>query len=85
MQVQTAYLTHFYRCQSQEWMGIDRLRMDKFMMLTRKFVHTTWALMLGYASLCMQRARPANKQLRLCDWAGARRLTSGWPPSWQRC
>ena len=30
-------------------MGIDRLRLDKFMMLTRKFVHSTFALMLRYA------------------------------------
>lgn len=45
-QVQTAYLRHFFLRLQQEWMGIDRLRLDKFMLLTRKFVHRTFTLML---------------------------------------
>ena len=47
MQVQTSYLKHYFRCQRQEWMGIDRLRLDKFMMLARKFAYVTFTSILA--------------------------------------
>ncbi|GLI61545.1 hypothetical protein VaNZ11_003936 [Volvox africanus] len=42
---QTAYLffTAFMSTIRREWFGIDRLRMDKFMMLIRKFIHSMLA------------------------------------------
>ncbi|GIL67023.1 hypothetical protein Vafri_20412 [Volvox africanus] len=42
---QTAYLyfTGFMSTIRREWFGIDRLRMDKFLMLIRKFIHSMLA------------------------------------------
>lgn len=39
--LQTAFLyfSVFLGTMRREWFGIDRLRLDKFMMLVRKFVH----------------------------------------------
>ena len=37
-QVAYLYFTVFLSTMRREWFGIDRLRLDKFMMLVRKFV-----------------------------------------------
>ena len=37
-QVAYLYFTVFLNTMRREWFGIDRLRLDKFMMLVRKFV-----------------------------------------------
>ena len=38
LQVAFLYFTVFLSTMRREWFGIDRLRLDKFMMLVRKFV-----------------------------------------------
>lgn len=45
--VQAAYLyfTVFINTMRREWGGIDRLRLDKFLMLIRKFVSQMFALL----------------------------------------
>lgn len=42
--LQTAFLyfSVFLETMRREWFGIDRLRLDKFMMLVRKFVHAVF-------------------------------------------
>lgn len=42
MQVAFAYFRAFMETVRREWFGIDRLRLDKFMMLVRKFVQQTF-------------------------------------------
>jgi len=37
-QVAYLYFTVFLSTMRREWFGIDRLRLDKFMMLVRKFI-----------------------------------------------
>lgn len=44
-QVALAYFRMFFATMRREWFGIDRLRLDKFMMLVRKFVQQTFVLM----------------------------------------
>jgi hypothetical protein len=39
------YFKVFARTMQREWFGIDRLRLDKFMLLARKFVHQLFALL----------------------------------------
>ena len=46
-QVQTAYFRVFFHFLREEWQGIDRLRLDKFLMLARKFVRQLFSLCLG--------------------------------------
>lgn len=38
LQVSWMYYTTFMHTMRREWAGIDRLRLDKFMLLIRKFV-----------------------------------------------
>ena len=38
----TAFISGFFATMGREWMGLDRFRMDKFMMLTRRFVRQTF-------------------------------------------
>lgn len=38
LQIAFLYFTVFLSTMRREWFGIDRLRLDKFMMLVRKFV-----------------------------------------------
>lgn len=42
VQVAFAYFRSFMDTVRREWFGIDRLRLDKFMMLVRKFVQQTF-------------------------------------------
>ncbi len=37
------YFKIFARTMQREWFGIDKLRLDKFMMLARKFLHQLYA------------------------------------------
>ena len=46
-QVQTAYFRVFFQFLREEWQGIDRLRLDKFLMLARNFVRQLFSLCLG--------------------------------------
>ncbi len=39
LQVALLYFTVFLRTLRREWFGIDHLRLDKFLMLIRKFMH----------------------------------------------
>lgn len=39
------YFKVFAKTMQREWFGIDRLRLDKFMLLVRKFVHQLFALL----------------------------------------
>lgn len=39
VQVSFSYFTCFIRTMRREWFGIDRYRLDKFLMLIRTFVH----------------------------------------------
>ena len=45
--MQTAYFKVFFEILQEEWQGIDRLRLDKFLMLARKFVRQAFSLCLG--------------------------------------
>lgn len=65
-QVGWLFYTTFVRTMRREWLGIDRLRLDKFMMLIRKFfaaslrqlqAHDWWVAGSG-----SQRARPGWSQ-----------------------
>ena len=47
LQVQTAYFRVFFQFLREEWQGIDRLRLDKFLMLARKFVRQLFSICLG--------------------------------------
>ena len=38
----TDFASGFFATMGREWMGLDRFRMDKFMMLTRRFVRQTF-------------------------------------------
>lgn len=40
LQVAFLYFTVFLSTMRREWFGIDRLRLDKFMMLVRKFTRS---------------------------------------------
>lgn len=42
------YLRTFWITMEREWTGIDRLRMDKFMSLVRKFVHQSFVYARNY-------------------------------------
>jgi hypothetical protein len=42
VQVAFAYFRVFFATMRREWFGIDRLRLDKFLMLVRKFVQQTF-------------------------------------------
>ena len=46
-QVQAEYFRVFFQMLREEWQGIDRLRLDKFLMLARKFVRQAFSLCLG--------------------------------------
>jgi ribosomal RNA-processing protein 1 len=39
------YFTCFSKTMRREWFGIDRLRLDKFLMLIRKFVAAQFTLL----------------------------------------
>lgn len=39
LQVAQQYYTVFIKTLRREWFGIDHLRLDKFLMLIRKFIH----------------------------------------------
>ncbi|PFH49694.1 hypothetical protein AMATHDRAFT_194545 [Amanita thiersii Skay4041] len=41
-----AFLRAFWECTVREWNGIDRLRIDKYYMLVRRFVNATFRLLL---------------------------------------
>ena len=41
------YFRVFAATMQREWFGIDRLRLDKFMMLARKFVRDLFSLLRG--------------------------------------
>lgn len=42
VQVALAYFRVFFTTMRREWFGIDRLRLDKFMVLVRKVVQQTF-------------------------------------------
>lgn len=46
-QLSALYLDAFYETLSREWSGLDRLRLDKFMLLVRSFVEVTFSLAAG--------------------------------------
>ena len=48
-QVSLAYYQAFIRTVRREWLGIDRLRLDKFMMLLRKLLASLLRLLSGNA------------------------------------
>jgi hypothetical protein len=43
------YWTAFFRTMQREWHAIDRLRLDKFLLLVRKFVAAAFALLAQHA------------------------------------
>ena len=43
MQSALHYFKIFARTMQREWFGIDKLRLDKFMVLARKFLHQVYA------------------------------------------
>lgn len=45
LQTAWGYFTVFIHTMRREWFGIDRLRLDKFLMLVRKFVAELLACM----------------------------------------
>lgn len=45
LQTAWGYFTVFIHTMRREWFGIDRLRLDKFLMLVRKFVAQLLACM----------------------------------------
>ncbi|KAF9535665.1 ribosomal RNA processing protein [Crepidotus variabilis] len=45
-QASLAFLKSFWQCTVREWNGIDRLRIDKYYMLIRKFVNATFRLLI---------------------------------------
>lgn len=38
----TLFISGFFATMGREWVGLDRFRLDKFMMLTRRFVRQTF-------------------------------------------
>lgn len=51
-----AFLEGFWICMVREWNGIDRLRIDKFYLLIRRFVNASFRLMArhGWSSEAVQ-------------------------------
>ncbi|KIY67200.1 Nop52-domain-containing protein [Cylindrobasidium torrendii FP15055 ss-10] len=41
-----AFLDGFWQCHVREWGGIDRLRLDKYLMLVRRFVNATFRFLI---------------------------------------
>ena len=59
MQSALHYFQIFARTMQREWFGIDKLRLDKFMVLARKFLHQVYAHLLStgwYASRSLFRS-----------------------------
>ena len=57
-QVALGYFRMFLATMRREWFGIDRLRLDKFMMLVRKFMQQTF-VHLRAANWCVRHIDPA--------------------------
>ena len=47
LQLSALYLDAFFETLAREWSGLDRLRLDKFMLLVRSFVGVTFSLAAG--------------------------------------
>lgn len=45
VQVALVYLEGFLVTMAREWPSIDKLRLDKFMMLVRHFIHTGFSML----------------------------------------
>ena len=61
MQVALAYHHAFVRTMRREWVGIDHLRLDKFLLLIRKFVAQALALM-GTQGWCVRHCHSCRRR-----------------------
>ena len=77
MQVALAYFRIFLVTMQREWMRIDKLRLDKFMLLARCFVKQTFESMLQHGwcasalvllSTSQSGHRPTALQIVYSDW-----------------
>lgn len=59
VQVGVLYYQAFIRTMRREWMGIDHLRLDKFMMLLRKFLAQLLRVLQGNAWCGHLKAAPS--------------------------
>ena len=65
MQGALLYFKVFAKTMQREWFGIDKLRLDKFMMLVRKFLHQVF-VHLQEGGWCVRRPRLSSCQITPC-------------------
>ncbi|KAM0754402.1 Nop52-domain-containing protein [Meredithblackwellia eburnea MCA 4105] len=73
-----AYLAAFWECVVREWSALDRLRLDKFYLLVRRFVHVGF-LLLRREGWDLEAVRRYNEML--CGEGGPLNVTDPKVPS----